>query len=1137
MRDLVKAMVSFSWAMSLFGVRRLGDVLALGSGSAPAERAAAPLDSITSAAARQLGGPIKDAFDTGDALQRSFVDAAFGVAPPAPAARLAANGAWPGAIGGGPAAASAPGPRGHPGRLDVSNVVVLGEGLAAGLGDFTWSTDSQRDSFPAQMARQMDTRFDQPLIQAPGLIPAADATVVPSALQTSVLEEIETAARSNLSIPGLTLADALELRPREPLVHRRDAKRTAVNLVLGARALIHGEDAPLPTPAEAAAALRPTLAVVALGYAEAVEAAVRGDPGLLAEPSEVYARYQQLLGQVCAASAEVLVLNVPDPMDTALVSSLEDAARTLKVEPGWLRSRYGLSASDLLTVAGLNEIGFQIFGSTAGPLPLASVLGAETADRITERVGQWNEAIRASASEHGAALYDLHGLLLRLRAEGVPCGRRRLDGGYLGGFYSLNGGYPGATGQAVIANELLALLNRRYGAAFPALDLAEVAQRDPVASYRPAEGPAWTEAQLPRPPAATRGPGHEPPLRESAPRARARRPSAPLVPAHPEAPPRLQLPARLEQVLPLSKAASYFGDGIAAQNARDERTIQWGGGSLLFGGLAIVDTHLEGDLRLRFSPPEGDLTRFEVSFLDGLRGDDAVLAAPQFFRMAFQQSRVDEVPGQVSSGTLNLATGEVTDLTVYARYASTALFALVSVNPTFPRQPLAFPGPYGSAWAKFTPRADGQLDFTFYGSTFVPLGPGIRWPLNFAGPSRQFATIPAAGTVMHPHLHLSTREPERPSWVVDEESGEEPPGAPPDDPPAIPFNSVVELTLHTRNTSFGDAFTLDAPDLGGPATGRSHVLGRVQLQFGERSGDAVPVAVMHLDSGGLLNPMPASPISAAFPGGLYHGPRGFNEYLRFPLRTYSLDDLAILDDPFDIAMGLVDLRTGRFVNPLLHRGFIHQDLIFALLRVEPRTPGSSFYFRGPARLQRGSGGRMVFRHQAEVRVPYPQGFLFPRPNLTTGFPIGADSVLDPFLWVRAVADDPEARGTKEGGEEDVLSSLGERFSYRYRVSNDPEGPPPWFEYENHSQDGAFRLRRLYWIGFGNALEAETSAGEYDTLTFTGVGEWTKDGVRSTQQASVQVSTAPRARYVGIQIGWGDVSDVNTKPRAAEEAWP
>jgi hypothetical protein len=319
------------------------------------------------------------------------------------------------------------------------------------------------------------------------------------------------------------------------------------------------------------------------------------------------------------------------------------------------------------------------------------------------------------------------------------------------------------------------------------------------------------------------------------------------------------------------------------------------------------------------------------------------------------------------------------------------------------------------------------------------------------------------------------------------------------------------------------------------AKGRSHILGRVQLQFGTRCGDSVPVAISNLDAGGVLKPMEASPITAVFPGRLYHGPRGFNEFLRFPLRTYSLDDLAILDDPFDIAIGMVDVKTGRFLNKLLHRGFINQDLIFALLRVEPRTPKDSFYFRGPARLEKGAAGQMVFRFQGAVRVPYPEGFLFPNPNLTTGIPIGPDSVLDPFLWIRAIEDDTTARAVKEGSGDDVLSSTGELFSYRYRIPSDLTQQQAMFEYENHAQQGHFHLHCLSWVGFSHSLAS--SSDEYDTLTFTGFGLWHKDGIESLQQAAVQVSTSPVTPYVGIQIGSGDVSDVNTKPARESVALP
>ena len=94
--------------------------------------------------------------------------------------------------------------------------------------------------------------------------------------------------------------------------------------------------------------------------------------------------------------------------------------------------------------------------------------------------------------------------------------------------------------------------------------------------------------------------------------------------------------------------------------------------------------------------------------------------------MPFQQSRVDDVPGFVSSAVVDLRTGEVRDLTVYARYSITALVSLMETTPSFPRQPLAFHGPYGSAWARFEQRPDGRLDFVFAGTAFVPPGPGHR---------------------------------------------------------------------------------------------------------------------------------------------------------------------------------------------------------------------------------------------------------------------------------------------------------------------------------------------------------------------------------------------------------------------------
>ncbi len=78
MRDLTKSLLSYSWAMSLFGARQLASLVDprnLGGGGAS-------LDAVTRAAKAQLEGLFADAFHAGDELQRRLVDTMFGVFDP-----------------------------------------------------------------------------------------------------------------------------------------------------------------------------------------------------------------------------------------------------------------------------------------------------------------------------------------------------------------------------------------------------------------------------------------------------------------------------------------------------------------------------------------------------------------------------------------------------------------------------------------------------------------------------------------------------------------------------------------------------------------------------------------------------------------------------------------------------------------------------------------------------------------------------------------------------------------------------------------------------------------------------------------------------------------------------------------------
>ena len=1006
--------------------------------------------------------------------------------------------------------------------MEKPTLVVIGEGLAAGMGDFSLHAGSQQHSFPGQVAAALQLPFAVSLIEPPGIhVPAgfeAPPMALPLRTQSGVLERIPPTPPTNLAVPGYRLNDALHRRPRQPVIDRNDPTQTACNLILGMLDLAAGS-AQASTQLEYAVRSLPALVFVCLGYQEALDAIVgrtRDErPDATRVPSaqafhQAYVRILDTLGD----DARVVVFTVPNPADTAYCCSVDEAASVCCVEPTVLCDLYGFTDDRLLTVSGLHEIGYQLFAGERADLPPSVWVPVDTVLDVERRLGDINDALQTLATARGAAVCDLHALFRWIAECGVRIGDRSLSARYLGGFYRLNGIYPGSAGHAVIANAAIEVIAASFGWHPALIDVTDVAARDPVAQHQLAVGRRWDLQNLPRRLSSAVAPAREISVEPCQGQCR----GGEL--AEKGAPGRLRLPDGLEQILPINKASSYFGDGISPVNCSEPRDVRWGSsGEYLFGGLAMVDSHLEGNLRVRFSPISSSLARFELFYDDGFVGDDSI-PAPHLFGMPFQKTGVSEIPGLVSQGTLNLDTGEATDLEVYALFHSTALQVLVEMNPTFPKQPLTFPGPYGSAWARFEQRDDGLLDFTFYGSTFVPLGDGIRWPLNFHSRDGHFASVPANGTSMHPHLHLSTKAQDREGVAT---------GA-----PAIPFNTIRELTLYSHNSSFGDQFTLEVPQLGGYAKGRSHVLGRVHIQFGPRCGTSVPIAVACLGPGGVLAEMDPSPISQVFPGRLYPGPQGFYEYLRFPTRTYALDDLSILDAPFDIAMAAIDLETGHSLNEMLHRGFIHQDLILALLRVEPRTPKTSFLFRGPCQLENGPKGELAYRYKGLVRVPYPPGFLFPQPDLTSAFVVGENSVLDPFLWLQAMEAPGDHRSPACGQLANVTSSQGETFSCRYHISG-RTGEPAVFEYENHSQCGRFRLLTLSAAAFTYSRSAR--AGGYDTVTFSGFGVWSKDGHESLQQVAAQISWSAATPYVGIQIDRGSVSNVNTKPEIERLALP
>ena len=394
--------------------------------------------------------------------------------------------------------------------LDTTTFIVMGEGLAAGMANYGLSSVMQTRNFASLVATQMGAAFEQPLIQPPGI---ADVIGLPGQeprmqaypqgsvrqfyLPTDKTKDPIKAPPlfvQNLSVPGLTLADSVTIRPLSPIVHKR-MKQTVFNLILGFPQLIFA-NVPLWTQLEYAENMFPTISMVELGYYEALDAAVNGDPTRMPDPVAFGTTYNQVVAGLRGTQSQVVVTTIPNPIDTAYFNSTAAAAVVCQTTPAVLTALYHPSTGDYFTRNGLQVIANQLATGVVGPLASDSTMSAATAADITSRVNALNAQIVSAAQKNGAFVYDLNAFMHKIKVSGATAGTTSVSGDYLGGFYSLDGVYPSFTGNALIANDIVAFLNSTYHKTFPLVDVAAVAANDPSThNYKP-QGALYTPASL-----------------------------------------------------------------------------------------------------------------------------------------------------------------------------------------------------------------------------------------------------------------------------------------------------------------------------------------------------------------------------------------------------------------------------------------------------------------------------------------------------------------------------------------------------------------------------------------------------------------------------------------------------------------
>ena len=323
----------------------------------------------------------------------------------------------------------------------------------------------------------------------------------------------------NLGIPGIPLAGFM------------DTTGTYQSAPLGPGAILRWANPGSPFPKsvfQQVVALQPDLITFWLGANDVLGYATSGgvSPAAPTDPVIFNQLYTQAISSLHAAlpNARIIVGNIPDvqtvPFFTTLGPLMAPAiiiAHTLNPAVQGLYYQKSTDANigtgltsltegsaPLITLEGISyasllgkstgkwyrdlsaETGIPLSVLTASPIdttqpfgfdprnpwPNALVLDSGEQAIASNAIAQFNSTIATVAAANGAVVFDAQALLTRLNAGGYNASGNLLTSAYIsGGAFSLDGVHPSDRGYGIIANEIIKLMNSKFGMSVPLVDI------------------------------------------------------------------------------------------------------------------------------------------------------------------------------------------------------------------------------------------------------------------------------------------------------------------------------------------------------------------------------------------------------------------------------------------------------------------------------------------------------------------------------------------------------------------------------------------------------------------------------------------------------------------------------------------
>ena len=396
--------------------------------------------------------------------------------------------------------------------IDLSRLVVVGDSLSAGVQNFSLLDTQQPNGYASVIAKQAGVPLTLPLVPFPG---APNVLQVVSLSPVPVIQPVAGSLPSiprdnpeeqptNVSVPGVTVAQALTLRPSPTPAPGVPQWAT---LVLGFPSLLEGS---APTEIELAVSLHPTTIIEWLGNNDALVPALIGQLAALTPIDRFAANYQQVLDTLSQTGARIITANIPDVTEVGYFTSVRTIAAHAHAPVGAVASLLGIGQNDYVRPSAQAFVDQILTGAMPGPLPavcpaplsdlgvpgVPCVLTAADANTFRSFISCYNLVIATQTFFHGGVMVDIHSLVNRIYANGYQTQTRLLSADFFGGLFSLDGIHPTNTGYGVIANEFIRTINATLGASIPAANIDALAATDPLMQYYQA---GFTPRQVPTP--------------------------------------------------------------------------------------------------------------------------------------------------------------------------------------------------------------------------------------------------------------------------------------------------------------------------------------------------------------------------------------------------------------------------------------------------------------------------------------------------------------------------------------------------------------------------------------------------------------------------------------------------------------